>query len=152
MRFYVECSNQKRIINILLGNVDVIHAFGRSSIFRQIENLKEAVVLVDGDPGAAQPLYLSQVKLLKEKSGLKLFTDKRKNRIILIYPNLEEWIYRIATKEKVSLENYGFSKDLPSFIHEAKVSPTKFQLIIHFLRKNKNKELEILERFVKGNN
>jgi hypothetical protein len=150
MLFYAECKNQRRIIKILLGDVEVIHTL-KSSILRQIENLKEIVGLVDGDPNATQPPYLAKAKLLKEKSGLKLFTDERKNRVILIYPNLEKWIYEIANKERVNLENYGFSKDPPSFIHEAKASPTQFQQIIHFLRKNKNKELEILERFLKGN-
>jgi hypothetical protein len=149
MLFFAECTNQKRIINILLGGVKIIHTFGKSSIFRQIENLKEIVALVDGDPEAPQPPYLAKAKLLKEKNGLKLFTNKRKNQIILIYPNLEEWIYKIVNKEGINLENYGFSKNLNSFIHEAKISPTKFQQIIHILRKNKNKELEILERFLR---
>lgn len=151
MSFYVECENQKRIINILVGSGDITHLSGRAATFNRIKNLKNIIALVDKDPKAPPHPYLNKARLTRKESGIELFVDENKNRVIVISPTLEEWIYELANKNGVNVENYGFSKNVQSFIHEAKVSPTNFQQLIHMLRKNKNKELEMLEELLKEN-
>lgn len=151
MIFYPECKNQRIIINILIGNVECYHKL-KSSILKQIINIKNVTALLDKDPGASSHYYLNNSKLFRKKyeyKNVELFIDDNKNKIILISPNLEEWIYKLLITEKINPENFGFSKNLDSFITETKINHTKFQQLIHQLRKVRNKDLERLEKFLK---
>ncbi|MEO0119886.1 MAG: hypothetical protein ABIK40_01290 [candidate division WOR-3 bacterium] len=153
MIFYAECYNQRRVINILWGKINIRHLSGRGKFFSQIKEGKEKkkyLALLDEDPQTDSPTQKLLLKvgfeLVEEKEGIKLFKDKDKNLVITLSPDLEEWIYNVAKKEGIKLSDFGFSDNPESFPDEAKVSPSKFQQLIHNLLNKKNKEL----RYLKG--
>lgn len=110
MVFYVECDNQRRMVNILWGIDKPNHPRlgGRGGCLSQIRKEKENyVALLDEDPQAERPteklLLKEGFELVKKEGDMKLFKDKNNNLIITLSPDLEGWIYRVAKKEEVKL-------------------------------------------------
>ena len=68
------------------------------------------VALVDQDPGSTQPRYMARLSMGTESAqlGLKLYLDNsRNNRIVVLYPRLEEWLIRAAGDSGLSMNTYG---------------------------------------------
>jgi hypothetical protein len=72
---------------------------------------------VDEDPGSSQPTYLGKLHLKAALHDIKVLTDnKRKNKLVVICPRLEEWVLNVAKKSGINVSAYSLSK-IPRELH-----------------------------------
>ncbi|MEO0276963.1 MAG: hypothetical protein ABIL75_02055 [candidate division WOR-3 bacterium] len=150
MIFYVECFIQRGIIYIVRSGVRVEHLSGRSTVCNKLRMVENATGIIDEDPQAIQHPYLKECKLMKNVESIKLYKDnKRKNYLLIFCPRAEEWIFETAQKEGIKLKDFNFSEDFKKFNEEIKISISKFQQLLHKLKKE-SKRFETLEGIFKN--
>ena len=110
---YVECKPDGVLVRHLTGlpGRQVPHEIqGRGAVCNRLTKTRDAVGMVDEDPGSPQPRYMRQLSPSREivHLGLKLYLDKnRNNRLVVLCPRLEEWLLRAADDLGLSMGDYG---------------------------------------------
>ena len=83
------------------------HSFGRSRVSAKLRKSERSVGVIDEDPGASMDNYLKHLLLLPAiyKDDFLICIDDRKltNRLIVLKPNLEALIVRIARDLRIDL-------------------------------------------------
>jgi len=126
---YVEC-NPDEILAKVLGfpRQQIIHAFGRGNICNKLEKTNNTIGLVDEDPQSAQSKYLRGLKLQKQGNGIKIWQDaKRGNFVVMLCPNLEGWVVRIAKEDKLDLTKYRLPNDVGKLHGKINLQSEKFE-------------------------
>ena len=105
--------------------------------------------MVDEDPGTARPTYMTHLVLSDEnvQLGLKLYSDaSRNNRIVVLYPRLEEWLLRAVDDSGLSMETYRLP-DRASRLHsEINLDERKIQRLLSDLYAAKSPRLLELKK------
>ncbi len=120
---FVECKPDETLALAVTGAPTrlVIHELkGKGEVVRRLSVGANLFGMVDEDPWASQPPYLSGMRMAEEltEAALKVFQDpNRNNRIAVLCPRLEEWILRAAQIARVNAADYGLPPD-PSRLHE----------------------------------
>ena len=115
---FVECKPDQTLAVGVTGasTRQVIHELkGKGEVLRRLSGGANLFGMVDEDPWASQPRYLSRMTLLEDspEAALKVFQDpNRNNRIAVLRPRLEEWVLRAARMERVNVEDYGLPADI----------------------------------------
>lgn len=149
MIFYVECFIQRAIIYIIHSGAKIEHLSGRSMVCNTLRMVENGMGIIDEDPQAIQHPYLKECELIKNVESVKLYRDnKRKNYLLIFCPRTENWIFETVQKEGIKLKDFNFSEDLEKFNEEIKINISKFQQLLHKL-KRECKRFEILEEFFK---
>ena len=110
---YVECKPDGILVRHLTGlpKRQVSHEIqGKGEVCNRLTRNRGLVAMVDEDPGATQPTYMTHLTLSDEnvQLGLKLYRDaSRDNRIVVLCPRLEEWLLRAAGDSGLSMNTYG---------------------------------------------
>ena len=110
---YVECKPDGILVRHLTGlpKRQVAHEIqGKGEVCKRLNRGNGLVALVDQDPGSTQPRYMARLSMGTESAqlGLKLYLDNsRNNRIVVLYPRLEEWLIRAAGDSGLSMNTYG---------------------------------------------
>ena len=110
---YVECKPDGVLVRQVTGlpGKQVVHEIkGKGEVCNRLTKTRDAVGMVDEDPGKTQPTYMSQISLRRDFAnlGLKLYLDRsRNNRLVVLRPRLEEWLLRAAADLGLSMRDYG---------------------------------------------
>ena len=110
---YVECKPDGILVRHLTGlpKRQVAHeAKGKGGVCNKLMRNRDLVGMVDEDPGTARPTYMTHLALSDEnvQLGLKLYSDaSRNNRVVALYPKLEDWLLRAAADSELSMTAYG---------------------------------------------
>ena len=121
---YVECKPDGILVRHLTGlpKGQVAHeAGGRGAVCNRLKKNNNVAAMVDEDPGTARPTYMTHLTLSDEdvQLGLKLYLDRsRNNRIVVLYPRLEEWLIRAAGDSGLSMNDYRLP-DWGNALHKA---------------------------------
>lgn len=113
---YVECKPDGVLVRHVtdLSRRQVGHEIqGKGAVCNRLMNSRDLVAMVDEDPGKTQPRYMRQLSLGREHVdlGLKLYYDRRRNnRIIVLCPDMEEWLLRAVNDMGLDIENYGLPR------------------------------------------
>ena len=118
------------------------HSFGRSKVSGRLMKSQKSLGLVDEDPGSARDNYLNYLFKLKPKykdGNVLIFEDKKPgNRLIVVRPNLESCVVKLAKEVGLSLAaaKYGLSME-PKRLHEVltpKGNTTARNKLIEFMK------------------
>ncbi|MFH1097954.1 MAG: hypothetical protein ABH886_02220 [Candidatus Desantisbacteria bacterium] len=129
------------------------HEFGRSRVLGRVEQEQKAVIgIIDEDPEAGQhptmKEYNSQRSSTKAIKLLKRKNDDTK-RLIQICPRLEDWLYVIAMRNKLSPKEFSLP-DNPKELHEGSFrSDENFQRFLIALNKTKDDEINMFKKWIK---
>ena len=110
---YVECKPDGILVRHLTGlpKRQVAHEIqGKGGVCNRLMRNRDLVAMLDEDPGATQPTYMTHLTLSDEnvQLGLKLYRDaSRNNRIVVLCPKLEDWLIRAAGDSDLSMSTYG---------------------------------------------
>ncbi|MBU1261807.1 hypothetical protein KKG61_00345 [bacterium] len=131
----------------------VKHEFGRSRVLGRVEQKQKAVIgIIDEDPGTGQPLKMKEyefqsgdtkaIRLLKKK-------DDKTKRLIQICPRLEDWLYVVAKRNRISPDKFGLPNN-PCALHSRSLrGDDDFHKFLIALNKTKDDELNTLKRWIK---
>ena len=122
---YFECySDQAFLRSLDFSRKDIDHSFSKGNVCNKLQKTTDSVGLTDEDPTETQPRYIS----LLMQSGTKIYEDQylvflkdqvKRNKLILVRPNIEAWALRIAKDLKLDLSSVAFQlSNNESELHE----------------------------------
>ena len=136
---YVECWPDGRLVSRLgFTKKFITHSKGKSKVLDRISKTTESLALVDEDPGKPKHPYEKKLVLKEEKSGIKLYKDHNKNRVLVLSIKLENWIISVCVSQKIDLQEFGLPSDPKHLKDTINQSLVKFGLLIDELLKQKN--------------
>ena len=140
---YVECNSDKALVSTLgFEQKGILHTYGKGNACNRLLRNKAHTALLDEDPLSAQHSYLKGLAPYGEQYGLRLLLDsQRGNRVILICPDLEEWLVRTAKIEKVGLAQYGLPSDAHTLHEVLAFEQKKLRGLIGALEKSASMKL-----------
>ena len=133
---YVECRPDELLVRQVTGlpRRQVVHeAKGKGEVCNRLMKNRDLVAMVDEDPGATQPRYMTRLSLGRERAelGLKLYLDRSlNNRIVVLCPKLEEWLLRAAGDSGLSMNTYGLPDRANPLHSEINLDERKIQRLL----------------------
>ncbi len=124
----VECKPDEVLVRALGIPCRRIHHQGsKGDICNTLRRLRNAIALMDEDPGSLQPRYLRDLMnrgtAIEETSyGILMVQDHQQEHLILILrPRLEGWILKVARRNGIEMNKFGLpdqEKDLHEEIND----------------------------------
>jgi hypothetical protein len=113
MRLVVECTADEALAQAVgIPGRSIEHSLGRGRVCKRLEQLQGATGMVDDDPGVSKPAYFKCLVESKWDQGIRLLDDKkRRNRVVILTPRLEEWLVQSAKQSGFKMTDYGFGTD-----------------------------------------
>jgi hypothetical protein len=143
---HVECLPDEALIKMLgFTRKSVTHHSGKSRVFSRLKLVSNQLAMVDEDTGSAKTEYERKLVLVNEVQGIKLYSDKSGNKIIVLKGKLEDWVIAICKRAEIKLSEFGLPEkpnDLHSVINQR---INKLEKLIEYLLKNRNTEVTQLK-------
>jgi hypothetical protein len=121
--YRVECDPDVALVSLLTSvpKRRIMHHQGKNELLRKMLKQNDSVGLIDKDPSSIQPtVYLQRFQVMSYSDNDEievLHHNQGHNRLIVLYPRLEEWIIESARRVKVSLKGYNLPAN-GSELHE----------------------------------
>ncbi len=148
----VECHRDQALI-YRIGFIpeQVRHAHSKSRALRTLERQDKAIAIVDEDPGSRQSRHLRRYGEKAAKGGIKLLVkeDDDGKRAIQISPRIEDWLYVVARRNRISPERFGLP-DHPEQLHARSVHGDEgFRRFLIELIRKKDNEINTLREWIR---
>ena len=152
----VECYKDKALVHrIGFPGYQVRHAYNKSGVLRQVERAQKAIGIIDEDPYAGRPRYLKEYDEKDAIGKIRLLIRKDDDgervirRAIQISPRLEDWLYAVAKRNKISPEEFNLPDD-PGRLHNVPLRRDKnFRQFLIELNKAKDDEISMLKEWIR---
>lgn len=108
----LECDNDEALVRGLgITRSLISHHAGKPRVAKalRLSRIPNSIGLVDQDPGATPPPYLQQFSMVDDERslGLKRLKHRTENKwLIEIQPDLEPWLYRMASIAQVRASDF----------------------------------------------
>ena len=106
----LECKPDEALVKALgYSRKMVTHQPNKGAVINYLDKNPGVIGIVDEDPGAANPNYMSKFqKETEDRFDIEyLSMRKEKTRLIVLKPRLEEWILKYAKKSNIKLPKYA---------------------------------------------
>ncbi len=138
---FIECKTDKILVLKLVSKKYVRCAGGIGEVCNKLKHSVNSCGVVDEDLTKTRPTYMENLlrnSLILNENDIKVAHDgKRNNYLIVLCPDLENWLIKTAKILGVSLSNFG----LPSNPKDLKMlnlrNPNKIEPLINDLAKKK---------------
>ena len=130
MKVYYECDNDGVLLGIFpIPKKDKEHSHSKGNVCNKVSKNNEACGLVDEDPQTRQPKYISNLgNPVHFEHNIKIFIDGAKsNKIIMLLPRLEEWLYNTAKSNRINPVDFGLPSN-PDDLHKEEFRKVKTKL------------------------
>ena len=108
MMVHVECLPDETMVLQLGGTRKrVTHHTSKARVFNHLKKVSAHFALVDEDPGSAKTSYEKNLKLVEEKSGVKVLKDAANNCVCILKGKLEDWLIRVCKNAGIDIETYN---------------------------------------------
>jgi hypothetical protein len=127
MKVYYECDNDEALLNHLLTPKAIKeHSHSKGNVCNSVAKNNNVIGLVDEDSGTQQQRYITRLgNPVSMQNGIRIYVDKaRCNRIVMICPRLEEWLYNVAKRNNIDPTSFRLDKD-PDKLHKEELRKTK---------------------------
>ena len=151
---YVECRPDELLVRQVTGlpRRQVVHeAKGKGEVCNRLMKNRDLVAMVDEDPEATQPRYMTRLSLGRERAelGLKLYLDRdRNNRIVVLCPKLEDWLLRAAVYSGLSMNTYSLPSRANELHREINLDERKIERLLADLDNSGSPRLLELRRLL----
>jgi hypothetical protein len=139
---FVECKPDSLIIEVIDIASKIIHQRNKFEVYKRLEREKNCIGLIDEDPQYYYvPPYIEKMSLNNKLSnyGLKVFYDSSNNNyLVMLCPNLEEWILKAAKEANLKIERYNLPIQPTKLHKEINIKLEKFKILLLDL-KNSNR-------------
>ena len=111
--YRVECNPDATLVMSLtsVSKKRIIHHYGKNEVLRKLLKQNDSIGVIDKDPWSIQPtVYLQRFQVLSysDSDGIEiLHHNQGHNRLIVLYPRLEEWVIESARKANISPKDYN---------------------------------------------
>jgi hypothetical protein len=149
---YIECDPDfalvKCIANVPRRGID--HELkGKGEICNKLASQSNCKALIDEDPSARQPRYISRLRASGREREiteheLKLLRDSSNNCLIMLCPRLEDWMLRTAREVGIDVRDYGLPHDAKRLHSEININLDKFEKLLEALKSKGSERLKAL--------
>jgi len=138
-KIHVECLPDETLVKKLgVTKKMVIHHTGKSRVFHNLKKSQNEIGMVDEDPGSPKTDYERNLKFIEEAHGIKRYSDKQGNKILVLNIKLEDWIISICKAAKIDITKFGLP-DTPNKLHDImNYRLQNFENLIDHLKYNNN--------------
>ena len=136
-----ECHVDTKVAEIVGGDGKYNHKHGCGDVAIELEfKLKDrvAIGIIDEDKNKGSiAKYLFEFDIIKSENNLILKRHrKRKQYLILICPEIEQWLLNDAVATNLDIENFGLPKDMKGLKRKTKTQDIDkdinfYKLILH---------------------
>jgi|WetSurMetagenome_2_1015567.scaffolds.fasta_scaffold1394492_1 hypothetical protein len=118
MKLYLECNPDEVLARVVgVPRRAIVHSHGKGRVSKHLDRQSGVSGLVDEDPGSAQPRTLAGFVEVSSTHDVRLKIDKnRNNRLVVLCPELEDWVIKTAKSARVKMEEYSLS-ERPGELH-----------------------------------
>lgn len=147
---HVECLPDEILVKKLgITRKMVNHHSGKSRVFNKLRTSNNEIGMVDEDPGSIKTAFEQSLKFIKEAFGVKVFSDNRNNKILILSGKLEDWIITACKSTGVNMNQFGLP-DRPNDLHGIiNHRLSSFEKLIDHLKENNNPSLALLKDLLK---
>ncbi len=148
-KVHVECLPDETLVKQLgITRKMLTHHTGKSRVFNRIKGSKNEVALVDEDPGSAKTEYEKNLKLEDDLHGIKRYTDKHGNTVLILRVKLEDWLISVCAAATIDIRKFGLP-NTPNELHDViNQRLNALQQLIAHLKGIKNPALVKLEEWL----
>jgi hypothetical protein len=147
----VECYKDKALVYRMGFTTDPVgHEKGRSRVLGKLEEEQKAVGIIDEDPFAGRPEYLREYDERDTMGDIKLLIKEGDDgkRVIQISPRLEDWLYTLAKRNRLSPEKFNLP-DAPDELHGFPLKRDKnFRRFLIELNRANDDEISIFKQWI----
>ena len=130
---YIECYADEVLIKSILSNItrkEYAHSGNKAAVIKQLIKQNDGsghIGLVDKDPGSHPPAYYEEFRRESVFNQLEIELMKASNgsRLVVISPNLEDWVISSAHFIHVRLRDYRLPEDSRE-LHKKLLSNKKY--------------------------
>jgi len=130
MKVYYECDNDGALLDFFsIPKNEKEHSHSKGNVCNKISKNSGVCGLVDEDPQTQQPSYISNLgNSITSNHDIKIFQDAAKNnKIVMLCPRLEEWLYNTARKNNINPVDFGLPSK-PGDLHKEEFRKVKTKL------------------------
>ena len=148
---HVECRPDEALVKklgITNKKMVITHHYGKSRVFHKLTKTKNEIGMVDEDPGSAKTQYERNLKFIEEVYGIKRYSDKQGNKVLVLKVKLEDWIIAICKTAKIDITKFGLPNN-PNELHDVIINRiNNFEKLIDHLKKNNNPSINKLQSWL----
>lgn len=151
---YIEC-NPDFILVKFITNVprrESVHELkGKYGVCNQLAKRSNCKGLIDEEPSSVEHPYIRRLGLCEDlhEHGLKVLHDSSNdNYLIVICPNLEDWVIKAAKEINIDVRKYNLPDDAARLHREINLKLDKFEKLLEDLSLNGSERLKILKRLL----
>ncbi|MCU0434425.1 MAG: hypothetical protein MUC87_13310 [Bacteroidia bacterium] len=132
---FVECyADENFLMNLGIVKKAIKHHENKYELIKALEKMSGKVALIDADPDSKHEKILDRYNLIDDSESIKQYYHKKtKNRILLIYPQLEGWLINECRKNAISLSSLGLPEKYSELHIRLHKLPDKHQRLIQIL-------------------
>lgn len=142
----VECDADVVLVSELtsISERRIRHASGKHAVLRRlIFKDTDSIGMIDQDPLRIQPKkFLQRFNRIQYSATEKLEIlsyMKKNNRLIVLYPRLEEWILEASRRASIDVRRYNLPRN-PDQLHEIiTLKLNRFRQLVRDLRQSSNR-------------
>jgi len=143
----IECYNDEELVKQLgFMKKQYKHERNKGEVVNRLKKEPSiSIGIVDEDQKANQPSEMKFYQTIDMMGSIKLKKKDAIRFLIEISPYLEEWIYKVARRNKIIPEDYGLSKDA----HKLPKKPDhKFKEFLKVLIENNDLEIKTMRQWI----
>jgi len=153
MVYVVECKPDFVLVRFLIYRQKIVHAGNKSRVLRRLtRNYENSIGLIDQDPGTHQPPDLRRFTeiLSDDNSKLKVrYFSRSRNFLVVICPNMEEWIIEASDEANVNITEYNLPNDPTELHRRINLNLDKFQRVLDNLKQASNR-IKTLQSYLRN--
>ena len=130
MTVFFECDNDEELLKVIsIPRKDRKHCSGKSKVCKDLKRTNDSKGIVDEDPQSLQDKYITSLgNPTQVNHDVNIYIDNnRNNKIVMLCPRLEEWLYKISRINKINPVDYGLPGN-PDAIHKEEFRKIKTNL------------------------
>jgi hypothetical protein len=143
----IECYNDEELVKQLgFKKKQYKHKANKPEVVKGLKKESSiSIGIVDEDQEANQPSEMRFYQTINVMGSIKLKKKDTTRFLIEISPYLEEWLYKIAKRNRIIPEDYG----LPKVARKLPKKPNaKFQQFINDVIGNSDYEIEAMKQWI----
>ena len=143
----IECYNDEELVKQLgFKKKQYKHKANKPEVVKGLKKESSiSIGIVDEDQEANQPSEMKFYQTIDIMGSIKLKKKDTTKFLIEISPYLEEWLYKIAKRNRIIPENYG----LPKEAHDLPKKPdAKSRRFIKDIIDNRDHEIEVIRQWI----
>ncbi len=148
-KVHVECLPDETLVKILgITKKMVTHHTGKSRVFHKLKTAIREIAMVDEDPESAKTEYERNLIFVEERFGIKKYTDKKENIVLVLKVKLEDWIIDLCKVAKIDISKFGLPEK-PNQLHDViNLRLPGFEKLIEYLKNNNNERINQLKNWL----